>query len=179
MQMQSIHRQHSREVVGMKSWIDFNECRSIHGSANLDSTVKNSSEDRWKRLSAWLNDLSGRAGQAALTSRLACLQTIYTLKVELQNHLVWKRSSSPTISVTYQVPPLNYVPYCHVHTPLKYCQGWRCHHSLGQHLPMLDNPPLTEVPLSVQFKLLQWRRTFFGPWTFSACFAFFLFWELL
>ena len=46
--------------------------------------------------------------------------------------LGWKRpwrSSSPTISLALQRPPLNHVPKCHIYTSFKYLQGcWLSHH---------------------------------------------------
>lgn len=47
-------------------------------------------------------------------------------------------SSNPVINLTYQLPPLNCILQCHVHTSLKYFQGWELHHN-GLPIAMLDH----------------------------------------
>lgn len=61
---------------------------------------------------------------------------------ESQNRLGWKirsRSSCPTISLTYWVPP-SHISQCHIHTSLQYLQEWGVHHIPVQPVPMLGQP---------------------------------------
>lgn len=83
--------------------------------------------------------------------------------------LGWKipsRSWSPTINLTCWVPSLNHVLECHIHTSLKYLQGFRFHCFPGQYIPMLDHPLWEEALPKTQFKppLVQ-----FETWSSHTC----------
>lgn len=50
-----------------------------------------------------------------LSSLIANFLLFFILIQESQSHLGWKRPLSPAINLTYQIPSLNCVPYCHIH----------------------------------------------------------------
>lgn len=60
-------------------------------------------------------------------------------------------SSSPAINLTYQLPPLNCILQCHVHTFFKYFQGWELHHN-GQPTAVLDHCLHEEILSNVPSK---------------------------
>ena len=70
-----------------------------------------------------------------LSHMFSQIHRIICVGKDLQNH------QSPIINLTYQVPLLNHIPKCHIHTSLKYLQRWELHHFPWQPIQMFDLLP--------------------------------------
>lgn len=79
----------------------------------------------WHRLFSSHGELAEKWGSSLETRKNVSQVKLLLAQSLKQNHLGWKiplRSSSPTIHLAYWVPLLNFIPWCHIHTSLKYLQ---------------------------------------------------------